>query len=137
MYIVSSCLLGMNCKYNGKSNESNKVKGFLRGKEYIAVCPEQMGGLPTPRARCEIIKGRVITEFNEDVTDNFKNGASEVLKIVRLYGCTEAILQDRSPSCGVNEIYDGTFAEKKIKGMGMTAKALKKEGLILMTENDL
>ena len=137
MYIVSSCLLGMNCKYNGENNYSEKVVKFLEDKSFVMACPEQMGGLSTPRDKCEISRKNVITENGEDVTLAFEKGVRETLKIVETFKCTHAILQERSPSCGVNLIYDGSFSDVKIKGMGVTASALKKRGLILLTKEDI
>ena len=137
MYIVSSCLLGMNCKYNGGNNYSEKVTNFLKDKSYILACPEQLGGLQTPRPRCELVEGRVMDENGIDRTIAFEKGVEETLKIVEMANCTHAILQRRSPSCGVYTVYDGTFCGQLIPGMGMAASALKEAGLILITENDL
>ncbi|MDB0438807.1 DUF523 domain-containing protein [Clostridioides difficile] len=138
MILVSACLIGINCKYSGDNNENEKVKEYLRGKEFTLVCPEQLGGLSTPRPPAEIVDGRVITkDDNKDVTENFVRGAEETLKIARLYVCSEAILKEGSPSCGCNLIYDGSFLGKKIPGKGITAKLLKEEGIKVKSEKDL
>lgn len=138
MILVSACLIGINCKYSGDNNENGKVKEYLRGKEFTLVCPEQLGGLSTPRSPAEIVDGRVITkEDNKDVTENFVRGAEETLKIARLYVCSEAILKEGSPSCGCNLIYDGSFSGKKISGKGITAKLLEEEGIKVKSEKDL
>nr|UWI50862.1 DUF523 domain-containing protein [Clostridioides difficile] len=138
MILVSACLIGINCKYSGDNNENEKVKEYLRGKEFTLVCPEQLGGLSTPRPPAEIVDGRVITkEDNKDVTENFVRGAEETLKIAKLYVCSEAILKEGSPSCGCNLIYDGSFSGKKILGKGITAKLLEEEGIKVKSEKDL
>lgn len=138
MILVSACLIGINCKYSGDNNENEKVKEYLKGKEFTLVCPEQLGGLSTPRPPAEIVGGRVITkEDNKDVTENFVRGAEETLKIAKLYVCSEAILKEGSPSCGCNLIYDGSFSGKKIPGKGITAKLLEEEGIKVKSEKDL
>lgn len=142
MIIVSACLLGENCKYSGGNNKSEKVLKYLEGKEYIMVCPEQLGGLTTPRDPSEITtdgqkdgkdvldgKAKVISNKGVDVTANFIKGAEESLKIAKENNATEAILKEGSPSCGYGYIYDGTFSKKKIKGMGVTASILDKNDI--------
>ncbi|MGL4797723.1 MAG: DUF523 domain-containing protein [Paraclostridium sp.] len=141
MILVSACLVGINCKYNGDNNKSNNIEKYLNDKQFIIVCPEQLGGLSTPRTPSEIINYnsnqlKVISKDGKDVTDNFINGAKETLKIAKMYKCTEAILKEGSPSCGSNKIYDGSFSGIKIEGIGVTAEALKKEGLKILTEKD-
>jgi len=103
----------------------------------IPVCPEQMGGLSTPRETAEKKKGKVITKSGKDVTLNFKKGAREVLKIAKLLGIKKAILKQRSSSCGCGKIYDGTFSGKVIKGDGVTAALLKRNKIKVITEEDL
>ena len=142
MIVVSACLLGENCKYSGGNNKSEKVLKYLEGKEYIVVCPEQLGGLTTPRDPSEITtdgqkdgkdvlegKAKVVSNKGVDVTDNFIKGAEEALKIAKENNATEAILKEGSPSCGYGYIYDGTFSKKKIKGMGVTASILDKNNI--------
>ncbi|MCC0635927.1 MULTISPECIES: DUF523 domain-containing protein [unclassified Clostridioides] len=138
MILVSACLIGINCKYSGDNNENEEVKEYLKGKDFTLVCPEQLGGLSTPRPPAEIVDGKVITkEDNKDVTENFVRGAEETLKIARLYVCSEAILKEGSPSCGCNLVYDGSFSGKKIPGKGITAKLLEEEGIKVKSEKDL
>ncbi|HID9668494.1 TPA: DUF523 domain-containing protein [Clostridioides difficile] len=137
MILVSACLIGINCKYSGDNNDNEKVKEYLKGKEFTLVCPEQLGGLSTPRPPAEIVDGKVITKDNKDVTENFVRGANETLKIANLYVCREAILKEGSPSCGCNLIYDGSFSGKKIPGKGITARLLEEEGIKVKSEKDL
>lgn len=137
MYIVSACLMGVNCKYNGESNKNEKIMNFLKDKEFTLVCPEQLGGLATPRVPVEIVDGEYFNKVGENVSSNFINGANETLKIIEMYNNIELIiLKDGSPSCGSEKIYDGTFSNIKIDGMGCTAKLLKEEGYKLKSEND-
>lgn len=137
MIIVSACLLGENCKYDGKNNKNEAVIKYLKDKSYIAVCPEMLGGLPCPRTPAEIKDGRVYFKDGTDVTDAFLSGANEVAEIVDQYEITEAILKEGSPSCGTSSIYDGTFTGTKVKGKGITADALSKLGIKLINEKEL
>ncbi|KXZ39346.1 Uncharacterized conserved protein YbbK, DUF523 family [Alkalithermobacter thermoalcaliphilus JW-YL-7 = DSM 7308] len=146
MILVSACLLGVNCKYNGKNNKNQKIIDYLKDKRFIMVCPEQLGGLTTPRVACEIISGcgqdvlenksKVLNKNGEDVTENFIKGAYETLKIAQDFNCKEAILKEKSPSCGVRQIYDGTFSGNLKDGCGVTAFILKSKGINLKNEND-
>lgn len=134
---VSACLLGENCKYNGGNNYSEKVHAFCKGHEAIPVCPEVMGGLPTPRTPAEIIGG-VVTNIEGKVVDKeFRSGAEAALKKIRDAGAEVCILQSRSPSCGVKEIYDGSFTGRKIPGMGVFAELVKDIGIRLIDVEDL
>ena len=147
MILVSACLLGINCKYNGDNNKNEKVEEYLKDKQFILVCPEQLGGLTTPREPSEIIeldgngvidgKTSVINNKRLDVTKEFKKGAVKALKIANLYQCKKAILKEGSPSCGSSLIYDGTFTGKKISGVGVTTALLRKNGIEVISENDL
>lgn len=142
MYLVSSCLAGINCRYDGKNNLNKKVAELVKAGEAIPVCPEVLGGLPTPRDPSEIIvdkKGnkRVVSEKGEDVTAEFKLGAEKTLKIAQIVEAKKAILQQRSPSCGCGKIYDGTFSSNLIKGSGLTAELLIENGIEVLTEADL
>jgi len=129
-------LLGIRCRYDGK-NKANKKIIKLSGKEIlIPVCPEQIGGLPTPRKASAQKGDKVITESGRDVTGNFKKGAEEVLKLAKLLGIKEAILKQKSPSCGCGKIPDGSFSKRTIKGDGVTAALLKKNGINVLTEED-
>lgn len=147
MILVSACLLGINCKYNGDNNKNIKVIDYLKDKDFILVCPEQLGGLSTPRYPSEItnidgysvLKGEsfVLNNKNKDVTDYFLKGAHETLKIAKIYNSKEAILKEGSPSCGCNFIYDGTFTGTKRFGNGVTAALLKSNGIKVISEKEL
>lgn len=136
MYLVSACLAGVNCKYNGKNNLVEEIKKLAKEGKAVLVCPEQLGGLPTPRLPSEIKNGRVINVKGEDVTEEFYKGAYETLKIAKLYGIKTAILKSKSPSCGKHKVYDGTFSGRLINGEGITAKLLKENGIDVISEDE-
>ncbi|RLE41448.1 DUF523 domain-containing protein [Candidatus Woesearchaeota archaeon] len=136
MKLVSACLLGINCKYNGGNNKNSKIIELSKQELLIPVCPEQLGGLPTPRPPAEQSSNRVIDVNGRDVTKEFINGAKETLKIAKLFGINEAILKQRSPSCGCGEIYDGSFSGRVIKGDGVTTALLKRHGIKVNSEED-
>jgi uncharacterized protein YbbK (DUF523 family) len=135
--VVSACLLGEHCKYNGKSNRNADVLAFVSDHEVIPVCPEVLGGLPVPRSPAEIVRGRVTTKDGKDVDEAFRKGAEKALLIAKKEKADIAILQSRSPSCGVKEIYDGSFTGKKIGGMGVFAQLLKEAGIPVMDAEDV
>ncbi len=147
MYIISSCLCGVNCKYNGGNNYNKICNDLFEKGEAIIICPEQLGGLSTPRTPSELTESaieilkdnnkKVISKEGVDVTQNFINGANEAIAIAKKLGVTTAILKDGSPSCGVNYIYDGTFTGKKIKGVGITTQIFKDNGIEVISENDI
>lgn len=137
MRLCSACLLGIKCRYNGKSALNRKVVALLKAEVLIPICPEQMGGLPTPREPAEIMGKRVITRSGKDVTENFLRGAQQVLKLAKLLGVKEAVLKQGSPSCGCGRIYNGTFSGKTVKGDGVTTALLKKNRIKVVTEEDL
>ena len=137
MILVSGCLLGLNCKYNGGNNDNAAVHKYLEGKEYVIFCPERAGGLPAPRLPSEIRGDKVFSKAGEDVTEEFRGGAEKALAFCRAHGVTQAILKARSPSCGVHAVYDGSFSGKVVPGMGVTAKLLSENGIELMDEEDL
>lgn len=137
MIIVSACLAGENCKYDGTNNKNTKVLEFLKDKEYIPICPEMLGSLPCPRIPAEIKGSKVINKEGTDVTVQFKMGAEKTLEIALNNKVDMAILKESSPSCGVNTIYDGNFTSTKIKGSGITAELLKKQGIKVITEKDV
>ena len=129
MMIVSACLAGFPCRYDGKARPCAQVVELVRAGKAIPVCPEQLGGLPTPRASCEIREGRVVDAEGYDRTEAFQCGARAVLRIAQTYGATEALLQSRSPSCGSGWIYDGSFTKTLTAGDGVTARLLKENGI--------
>lgn len=147
MKLCSACLLGIRCRYDGRSKPNEKVVELSKKEILIPVCPEQLGGLSTPRIPQEIqgcsgekvLDGecKVLNKNNEDVTDKFIKGAEETLKIVQLVGAKESIGKSKSPSCGCGQIYDGTFSGKLIKGDGVTAALLKRSGIKVISEEDL
>jgi len=145
--LVSACLLGINCKYNG-GNNTNKDIVELRSKfKLVPVCPEQLGGCATPRLAAEIQDGdgrdvlegtaKVIRKNGIDVSSEFRKGAEEVLKIAELMNIDIAILKARSPSCGSGYIYDGTFSGKLKEGNGVTAEILKRNGIKVISEEEI
>ena len=127
--------MGENCKYNGGNNYSEKLQEFVKGHEVIMVCPEVMGGLPTPRLPSEIVGDRVVNSSGIDVTNEFVLGANKAMEYIT--GIDMAILQSRSPSCGTNEIYDGTFSGNKIMGDGIFVRMLKEKGIKVVDIGDL
>lgn len=135
--LVSACLLGKNCKYNGGNNLNQGVLEFIEGHEVIGVCPEQLGGLSTPRLQAEIVDGIVTNKEGISVDVQFRKGAQTALAVALEKKVDLAILQSRSPSCGVNEIYDGNFSGKKIKGQGVFAKLLSAHGIKVLDAEDV
>lgn len=135
--LVSACLLGKNCKYNGGNNLNQGVLEFIEGHEVIGVCPEQLGGLSTPRLPAEIVAGLVTNKEGVSVDAEFRKGAQTALAVALENKVDLAILQSRSPSCGVKEIYDGSFSGKKIKGQGVFAKLLSTRGIKVLDAEDV
>ena len=135
--LVSACLLGVSCRYDGKNNTLPQLKQLLKEHTCIPVCPEQLGGLPTPRPSAERKGERVITRDGEDVTEAFVRGTAEVLRLAELYRCRHALLKERSPSCGCGQIYDGTFTGTLTEGDGMTAQMLKRQKVKIYGESEI
>ena len=129
MILDSACLAGVNCRYDGQNKEKNEILELIKKGEAIAVCPEQLGGLPTPRPPAEIQGDKVLTIDGHDVTFNYNTGALEALKLAELYNCDEAWLKSKSPMCGHGEIYDGNFKGKTTQGEGVLAKLLIAKGI--------
>lgn len=134
--LVSACLLGLPCRYDGTGKADERLLALAKTHAFIPVCPEQLGGLPTPRPSAERYGARVITRDERDFTAAFARGAQETLRLSRLFGCRIAVLKSNSPSCGSGQIYDGTFSERLIPGDGMTAAMLKNDGLTILSEQD-
>lgn len=142
MYIVSSCLAGVECRYNGKGYDYEKIKELVKNGRAVLACPEVLGGLPTPRVPSEIIKDdkgnlKVVDKEGKDVTKEFVVGAQKTLEIAKAAGATKAILKSKSPSCGYCFIYDGTFSGNLVEGNGLTADLLAKNGIEIYSENDI
>ena len=138
--LISACLLGVSCRYDGLSKPLDaKIIENLRSRYHlIPICPEIFGGLPTPRIPAEIqANRRVLRKDGKDITDEYKKGAKEALRLAKLFDCKLAILKERSPSCGSGVIYDGSFTGNKINGDGSTAELLKKEGIRIIGESEL
>lgn len=141
MILVSACLVGINCKYSGGNNYNQKIFDLVKEGKAIPICPEQLGGLNTPRKPVElkVINGKRYAIDNEgkDFTENFERGALEVLKLAKNLNINKAILQPRSPSCGVNKIYSGNFDNKLVDGNGILAELLKQNGIDVLTPNEI
>ena len=135
--LISACLLGCPCRYDGKSKPNDTVLALMEQHTLIPICPEQMGGLATPRVPAERRGDGVFTETGGDVTAQYRRGAEEALRLAKLYGCTHAILKERSPSCGSGQIYDGSFSRTLTDGDGVTAALLKENGITVLGENEV
>lgn len=134
--LVSACLLGCSCRYDGQSKLDERVLALGKCHTLIPVCPEQLGGLCTPRLPAEIQGDKVIRKDGADVTAEYKKGAREALRLYELLSCDAAILKARSPSCGKGVIYDGTFTGTLTEGSGITAALFQERGLPVFTENE-
>ncbi|WP_282016011.1 DUF523 domain-containing protein [Marinifilum flexuosum] len=141
MIIVSSCLAGVKCRYDGNDNLVAEIKELVLSGKAIALCPEELGGLSTPRTPCEIVKEdnqlKVMTKDRVDCTAQFLIGAEKVAEIAKILNCKQAILKANSPSCGFGMIYDGSFTGKKINGKGLTAELLSKQGIEIKNETNM
>ena len=135
--LVSACLLGVGCRYDGQSNQLPQLEQLMKKHTCIPVCPEIFGGLPTPRVPAERQGNKVIAKDGQDVTENFVRGTAEVLRLADLYHCKAALLKERSPSCGSGQIYDGTFTKTLVEGDGLTAQMLKKKGITVYGESQI
>ena len=135
--VVSACLLGENCKYSGGNNRNERLLALLCGHEVIPVCPEVLGGLPTPRVPAEIVAVTVWNREGVSVDDAFRRGAEAALDIAEREKPDLIILQSRSPSCGVKEVYDGTFSGRLIPGRGIFAGLAQVAGFRVMDVDDV
>lgn len=135
--LVSACLLGTACRYDGRSKADAAVTALLARHALIPVCGEIFGGLPTPRTPAERRGARVMTKDGRDVTDAYRRGAEEVVRLARLYGARAAILKERSPSCGSGQVYDGTFSGTLTAGWGTAAALLRDSGVRVLGESEL
>lgn len=135
--LVSACLLGVNCRYSGKGELCQELQKLMKEHHLIPVCPEQLGGLATPRTPAERVKDRVVTQMGEDVTAQYEKGARETAGLAELFGCRCAVLKERSPSCGNGRIYDGTFSRQLVSGDGTAAALLKERGVRIFGETEI
>jgi uncharacterized protein YbbK (DUF523 family) len=135
--IISACLCGEPCRYDGATHAVERFVHMARRGEALPVCPEVLGGLGVPREPCEILHGRVRTRSGKDCTEAFLLGAAKTLELGRQHGIRVAILKERSPSCGTSSIYDGSFSGTRTDGQGLTAALLRREGLTLFSEENV
>ncbi len=135
--LVSACLLGENCKYNGKNNRSEALIRRLQGHRVIPVCPEVLGGLGVPRPCVELRDGRAVDCNGRDVDAAFRAGVEKALRQIEGQAIDLAVLQSRSPTCGVKQIYDGSFSRRLIDGQGLLAAALTARGVRVVDVEDL
>lgn len=137
--LISACLLGVNCKYNGGANPVSEARLAALKEKYtlVPVCPESYGGLATPRPPSERVGERVLARDGADVTAQYEKGAQAALRLAELFGCKKAILKERSPSCGHGTIYDGTFSGALTPGDGVTAALLAAHGVAVYGEGDI
>ena len=135
--LVSACLLGMNCRYDGSHNYCPELEKLMEEHILIPVCPERRGGLDTPREPAERQGDRIIARDGSDVTDAYIRGAQETLRLAKEYDCRYAIFKERSPSCGAGVIYDGNFSHTRVPGDGMTTQLLRANGIIVLGESQI
>jgi len=135
--IISACFLGVGCRYDGKSCQLDRLEELMEKYNLIPLCPEILGGLGTPRSPAERVGDKVVNQLGQDVTDYFKRGAEEALKLARLYNCRYAILKEKSPSCGYGKIYDGTFSGVLADGAGVTAELFIRNGITVIGESQI
>ena len=135
--LVSACLLGVACRYDGASKEYPLIDELCRRHQVVPVCPEIMGGLPTPRTPAERQGKQVVTKVGADVTARYLRGAEETLRLAQRLGCAVAVLKERSPSCGSGKIYDGTFTGALTDGFGVAAERLQNAGIRVIGESQL
>lgn len=135
--LVSACLLGARCRYDGASKPLPGLERLLDAIDPVPVCPEQLGGLPTPRTPAERCGDRVVTRDGTDVTAQYERGAQEALRLAQLTGCTLALLKEKSPSCGCGRIYDGTHTGRLTDGNGVAVELLLQNGVRVFGETQL
>lgn len=135
--LCSACLLGISCRFDGMSKSSPSTLALLAEHELVPVCPEQLGGLPTPRPPCEIQPdGSLLSENGHNMSEQYSKGAEEAYQIYRLTGCQAAILKSRSPACGKGILYDGSFSKKLVAGQGVFAGLLLSKGIKVYTNEE-
>lgn len=136
--LISACLLGYCCRFDGSNNGPiDELVELKRRYHIIPICPEQLGGLATPRLPAERLGDRVVNSAGEDITAQYERGAQEALRMAKLFGCTTAVLKSRSPSCGPTEVYDGSFTHTVVRRPGTTAELLAKNGVTVLDETQI
>lgn len=135
--LISACLLGVSCRYDGKSKILPGVEKLKEHYTLIPVCPEILGGLPTPRVPSERCGEKVLTEDGRDVTAQYAKGGAEVLRLAEFFGCKKVLLKERSPACGSGKIYDGTFTKTLTDGFGVAAELLAENGIAVFGESEI
>jgi len=135
--LISACFMGAGCRYDGKSIHLDRLDELKEKYNLIPICPELLGGLGTPRRPAEKVGDKVINKEGQDVTTYFQRGAEKALKIAKMYDCKYAILKEKSPSCGIGKIYDGTFSGTLVEGNGITAELLMKNGISVIGESQI
>ena len=135
--LVSACLLGENCKYNGGSNYNAAVAEFVKGKEVLAICPEMMAGMGCPRMPIEIVDGVLMDRDGNNMDAAMRKAVADAMELIRKEDIQCAVLQSRSPTCGVNQVYDGSFSGKLVDGSGITANILMRNGFVVYGEDEL
>jgi len=134
--LISACLIGDRCRYDGRSKPHPKIESIREKFDLFPVCPEVLGGLKTPRLPCEMRENRVIRKDGQDLTTSYLTGAETVLNLAKKENISLALLKEKSPSCGKNFIYDGTFSKKLISGMGVCAKLLSENKIEIFSEEE-
>lgn len=137
LFLISACLCGIPCRYNATGAFEERFLPFLASGQALPVCPELLGGLPTPRPPCEIVKSRVFSREGQEYTDAFAQGAALTLALAHAHGIRMAVLKERSPSCGPTRLYDGAFSGCTVPGKGITAALLYKNGILIHNETVL
>ena len=135
--LISACLMGVRCRYDGASKAYPGIEQLAQRHTLVPVCPEQLGGLSTPRPPAERQGDRVVANTGVDVTEQYRRGAEEALRLCRLFGCEAAVLKERSPSCGKGAVYDGTFSGTLTAGDGVTAELLTAHGIAVFGESQM
>ncbi len=135
--LVSACLLGLRCRYDGQAKPNARVLALGEKHTLVPCCPEQLGGLPTPRSPSEWQGERIVNRAGQDVTAQYLRGGEEAVKLARTLGCSLAVLKERSPACGSREVYDGSFTGVLIPGQGSAAAALRAAGIPVIGESEL
>ncbi len=134
--LISACLIGVPCRYDGESRSYPELEKLKEKYNLIPICPEVLGGLPVPRTASERQGEKVVNAKGEDVTENYKKGATASYELAQKYNCKIAVMKEKSPACATHMIYDGSFSRKLVFGLGVCAEHLKKKGLTVISEDE-